>query len=74
VEISPANATSLGLKNGDEVRVGQNGSAVNARVAIKERIEQGVCFLVEGTRENNANSLARHRPFPVKVEITKANE
>jgi NADH-quinone oxidoreductase subunit G len=71
VEIAPADAESLGLKNGDEVRVGQNGSAVNARISVKERIQSGVCFLIEGTSEDNANLLAKSWAFPTKVEITK---
>jgi NADH-quinone oxidoreductase subunit G len=68
VEISLADAEQLGLKNGDEVKVGENGSSVLARVQIRERIEQGVCFLIEGTAEGNANSLLNGSPVSVTIE------
>ncbi|HKI67061.1 MAG TPA: NADH-quinone oxidoreductase subunit NuoG [Solirubrobacterales bacterium] len=69
IELSPADAESLGVANGETVRVGQNGSAVEASVQIRERIEQGVCFLIEGTAEGNANGLLNGSP--VHVEITR---
>ncbi len=69
VEMSPADAERLGLKSSDEVKVGQNGSSVQARVSIKERVATGVCFLVEGTATDNANRLLNGGP--VAVEIVK---
>jgi NADH-quinone oxidoreductase subunit G len=69
VELSPADAERLDLKHGDEVRVGQNGSAVTAEVAIKERQSEGVCFLIEGVKGGNANALLNGGP--VSVEIAK---
>jgi len=72
VELSPTDAERLGLKNGETVRVSQNGSAVEASVQIRERIEQGVCFLIEGTAEDNANGLLDGAP--VQVEIGKLPE
>jgi NADH-quinone oxidoreductase subunit G len=69
LEISPADAERLELRSGDEVRVGQNGTSVEARVAIRERVEPGVCFLIEGTEEGNANALLNGGP--VQVEVTK---
>ncbi len=68
VELSLADAERLGLKNGDEVSVGQNGTAVLARVAIKERAQEGVCFLIEGTAEDNANGLLNGAPVAVTIE------
>ncbi len=70
VEISLSDAERLGLSNGDTVRVGQNGSAVEASVQIRERIEQGVCFLLEGTAEDNANGLLNGSPVAVTIEKT----
>jgi anaerobic selenocysteine-containing dehydrogenase len=58
----------LGLSNGDTVRVGQSGSTVEASVQIRERIEQGVCFLIEGTSEGNANGLLNGSPVSVTIE------
>jgi NADH-quinone oxidoreductase subunit G len=72
LEISSADAEQLGLKNGDEVRVAQNGSGVTARVQIRERVPQGVCFLAEGVAEGNANALLNGGP--VRVEISKLSE
>ena len=72
VELSPTDADRLGLASGDEVSVGQNGSGVRARVAIKERVQEGVCFLIEGVAEGNANALLNGGP--VSVEISKPSE
>jgi anaerobic selenocysteine-containing dehydrogenase len=69
IEISVGDAKRLGLKSGDEVSVAQNGTSVRARVAIKERIPAGACFLIEGTAEDNANGLLNGSP--VNVTISK---
>ena len=69
LEISPADADRLGLADGDEVTVGSNGTSLHARVAIGERIAEGACFLIEGTKEENANALAGES---VAVEVRKA--
>jgi NADH-quinone oxidoreductase subunit G len=72
LEISEADAEGLGLAGGDKVRVGQNGSSVEASVVIKERVPAGVCFLAEGVAPGNANGLLNGGP--VRVEITKLTE
>jgi NADH-quinone oxidoreductase subunit G len=69
LEISPTDADRLGLASGDPVRVGQNGSAIEATVQIKERIAAGTCFLAEGVADGNANALLNGGP--VRVEIAK---
>ena len=69
VELSIADAERLSLKSGDEVDVSQNGTSLRARVSIKEQIQEGACFLIEGTAEDNANSLLNGSP--VAVEIAK---
>jgi anaerobic selenocysteine-containing dehydrogenase len=71
VELSPADAEALELQSGDTVQVSQNGSSVRAEVAIRERVEQGVCFLIEGTAEGNANGLLNGSP--VNVEISRVD-
>jgi anaerobic selenocysteine-containing dehydrogenase len=68
VEISPADAERLGLKTGETVRVGQNGSSVEAQVQIRERVPAGVCFLAEGLAEGNANALLDGGPVQVTIE------
>jgi NADH-quinone oxidoreductase subunit G len=55
VEIAPADAERLGLVDGDEVAVRSNGTSVNARVALRNRIRPGAAFLIEGTKTDNAN-------------------
>ncbi len=57
VEIAPADAERLGLTDGDEVTVRSNGTALRARVQLRERIRPGSAFLIEGTATNNANLL-----------------
>jgi NADH-quinone oxidoreductase subunit G len=68
VELSVADAERLGLKANDEVAVAQNGTSVQARVNIKERVPEGVCFLIEGTAEDNANGLLNGSPVSVTIE------
>ncbi len=72
LEISPTDAERLDLGTGDIVRVGQNGSALEATVQIKERIAEGTCFLAEGVADGNANALLNGGP--VRVEIQKLSE
>jgi NADH-quinone oxidoreductase subunit G len=69
LEISLTDADEMGLKSGDEVEVVSNDVVVLAKVAIRDRVPPGVCFLVEGTAEDNANSLLNGGP--ASVEITK---
>jgi NADH-quinone oxidoreductase subunit G len=68
VEVSLLDAERLGLKSGDSVRVSQNGTSLDARVAIRERVPEGVCFLLEGVAEGNANSLLNGSPVSVRIE------
>jgi NADH-quinone oxidoreductase subunit G len=72
LEMAIADAERLKLKSGDQVRVSQNGTSVEARVQIKERVPEGVCFLKEGTEDGNANALLNGSP--VAVEIAKLSE
>jgi NADH-quinone oxidoreductase subunit G len=58
LEISPADAERLGLQTGDEVRVSNEHGGVGARVAVRERMRDGHCFLIAGTATDNANALA----------------
>jgi NADH-quinone oxidoreductase subunit G len=69
LEVSPGDAERLQLKGGDSVLVSQGNSTVEAVVAIRERVADGVCFLAEGTEFGNANGLLNGGP--VRVEIAK---
>ena len=42
--------------------------SVRAQLDIKERVADGVCFLIEGTAEGNANSLLNGGPVFVTIE------
>ncbi len=70
VELSLSDAEQLGLSNGDAVDVSQNGATVRAQVAIRERVQEGICFLIEGTSEDNANGLLNGSPVSVTIEKT----
>jgi NADH-quinone oxidoreductase subunit G len=72
VELSLSDAERLELKAGDPVRVSQNGSSVEATVQIRERIEAGTCFLIEGTADDNANALLNGSPVNVTIEKAAA--
>jgi NADH-quinone oxidoreductase subunit G len=72
IELSVGDAERLELKSGDKVQVGQNGTSVLARVAIKERMQDDVCFLIEGTAEGNANELLSGGPVAVTIEKVNA--
>jgi anaerobic selenocysteine-containing dehydrogenase len=63
-----ADAEQLGIKAGDEVRIGQNGTSVQAAVDIRERIAAGTVFLIEGIKDGNANALLNGGPVDVTIE------
>jgi NADH-quinone oxidoreductase subunit G len=70
VELSVADAEKLGLSAGDEVSVSQNGTSLRAQVAIRERVPEGTCLLLEGTADDNANALLNGSPVSVTIEKT----
>jgi anaerobic selenocysteine-containing dehydrogenase len=72
VELSVSDAERLGLAAGDEVSVSQNGTSLRAHVAIRERVPEGTCLLLEGTAEGNANALLNGAPVSVRIEKTAA--
>jgi NADH-quinone oxidoreductase subunit G len=72
LELSPEDAQRLGLAIGDKVRVTQGDRSLEATVAIKERVPEGVCFLAEGIAGGNANGLLNGHQ--VRVEIEKLSE
>ncbi len=74
LELSPADAQKLDLKTGDKVRVGQNGTSVEAEVQIKERVAEGVCFLAEGVSIGNANALLNGGPVAVEIQKLSRTE
>jgi NADH-quinone oxidoreductase subunit G len=67
LELHAKDAETLKVANGDEVTVAVNGHSVEATVAIRERMQQGAAFLIEGTDEANANVLTNGVPQTIKV-------
>jgi NADH-quinone oxidoreductase subunit G len=67
LELAPDDAKELELENGDPVTVSVNGTSVEAKVAIRERMRAGAAFLIEGTEEGNANLLASGAPQRIEV-------
>jgi NADH-quinone oxidoreductase subunit G len=67
LEVAVADAQRLGIAPGDAAIVSANGASVTATVAIRERLSEGTCFLVEGTAENNANALLNEAPGAASV-------
>jgi NADH-quinone oxidoreductase subunit G len=74
VEIAPEDAERLGVSDGDLVTVGRNGTSVEARVAVRERMREGAVFLIEGTSEGNANVLLDGQAVVVDVRKVEAAE
>ncbi len=72
MRISPTDAQRLDLKNGEAVRVSQNGNAVDAAVLIKERVTPGTAFMAEGVTGANANALLNGGPVQVTIEKVSA--
>jgi NADH-quinone oxidoreductase subunit G len=68
VEMSPADATRLGLTNGERVTVGANGTRVRATVALRSTTPAGTVFLEENVAQDGANALTGAD----LVEVTKA--
>jgi NADH-quinone oxidoreductase subunit G len=68
LELSPEDASRLSLTHGDSVRVTQGDKSLNATVAIRERVPEGVCFLAEGVAGANANSLLNGHQVSVQIE------
>jgi NADH-quinone oxidoreductase subunit G len=68
LELSKKDADNLELSSGQQVTVSVNGDSVEARVAVRERMEAGTAFLIEGTAESNANVLANGQPRRVEVK------
>jgi NADH-quinone oxidoreductase subunit G len=68
LEVSPEDAARLGLATDDKVRVTQGDRSLEASVAIRERVPEGVCFLAEGVAGANANGLLNGHQVRVGIE------
>ena len=57
VELSPVDADRLGVRDGDQVEVGSNGTRVRGAAKLRAAMPGGSVFLLEGTHEEPANVL-----------------
>jgi NADH-quinone oxidoreductase subunit G len=57
LELSPPDAQRLGIADGEEVVVTQNGSRLNAKAAVRSAIPVGTAFLADGLAADSANLL-----------------
>ena len=57
-ELSPQDAERLGVRNGERVEVGANGTRVQATVALRHDVPAGTVFLEENVAEQGANLLS----------------
>jgi NADH-quinone oxidoreductase subunit G len=57
VELSPVDAERLGIREGDQVEVGSNGTRVKGAVKLRASVPGGSVFLAAGTHEEPANVL-----------------
>jgi NADH-quinone oxidoreductase subunit G len=57
VELSPEDAAALGVREGDRVEVGANGTRVQGPVKLRAAVPGGSVFLSEGTHDQPANVL-----------------
>jgi NADH-quinone oxidoreductase subunit G len=55
--LSPHDAERLGLADGDDVTVSQNGTRLHARATVRSTVVPGSAFLATGIRADSANAL-----------------
>ncbi len=65
VEINPADAEMMNIKDGDRVRVKSRRGSVVTRAWVTDRVPQGVCFMTFHFREACANVLTNNAFDPV---------
>jgi NADH-quinone oxidoreductase subunit G len=67
VELSPEDARRLGIADGAEVDVTQNGTRLHAKAAVRSAVPAGTAFLAEGIAADSANALSDS-----EIEVHKA--
>jgi NADH-quinone oxidoreductase subunit G len=69
IELSPEDATALGVRDGDRVEVGTNGTRVRGAVKLRAAVPAGSVFVAEGVHGEPANALLE----PL-VRVTRAGD
>ena len=67
LELSPQDAVRLGIEQGDEVQVSQNGTKLTAHAHVRTGIPAGAVFLADGIAADSANALTEP-----DVEVSKS--
>jgi NADH-quinone oxidoreductase subunit G len=57
LELSPEDAARLGIGNGEDVAVAQNGTTLRARAVVRTGIRPGSAFLADGLEDQSANAF-----------------
>ena len=70
--VNPADARRLGVRDGEVVSVSSDGRGIEALVRVTVRAPAGAVYLIEGTRDDNANLLI-DGDSGVGVEVAKAD-
>jgi NADH-quinone oxidoreductase subunit G len=58
LELSPQDAARIGVFDGQEVDVAQNGSRMRTRAALRTGVPAGSAFMAEGIAADSANALS----------------
>ncbi len=66
VELSPEDASRLGIGDGQAVAVSQNGTTLRGTAHVRSGIPAGTAFLADGIAEGSANAFTEH-----VVEVSK---
>jgi NADH-quinone oxidoreductase subunit G len=66
VELSPEDASRLGIGNGDAIDVAQNGTRLRGSAHIRSGVPAGTVFLADGIADESANALTER-----VVEVSK---
>jgi NADH-quinone oxidoreductase subunit G len=57
VELSPEDASRLGIGNGEAVSVSQNGTTLRGTAHVRSGVPAGTAFLADGIADGSANAL-----------------
>lgn len=72
VEIGTEDASSLGLKNGDTVKVtGKNGGEVVLKLKINPLFSEKIAFIPDNFKESRVNKLMSGKEALQRVKISK---
>jgi NADH-quinone oxidoreductase subunit G len=72
VELSAKDADTLGLKDGDKVKItGENGGEVVLKLKINPLFPEKVVFIPDNFKESRVNNLVSGKEAPQRVNISK---